>query len=228
MIKDNLQKVKERIFAACSKAGRGPDSITIVCVSKNRPLEQIKEAIEAGITDIGENRIQEASLKFRALIPNTHNLSPIKWHMLGHLQTNKVKEAVKIFDMIQSVDSVHLAEAINKEALKLNKLQDILIEVKTSPEAAKFGLRPEEAAEAIKEITKLKNLNLKGLMTIAPMAGNPEKAHPYFKILRKLSDAINQLTNNQLTILSMGMTDDFEAAIEEGSNMVRLGRAIFE
>jgi pyridoxal phosphate enzyme (YggS family) len=150
--------------------------------------------------------------------------------MVGHLQTNKVKDAVKIFDLIQSVDSLHLAEEIDKQAAKINKIQDILIEVKTSPEATKFGLQLEVVIEVIKGITKLKNLNIKGLMTIAPIVDNPEKARPYFRLLRELGDKINEsrITNHESRILSMGMTDDFEVAIEEGANMVRLGRAIFD
>lgn len=223
MVKNNLQKVKERISAVCSSAGRDPDSMTIVCVTKGRTLEQIKEAIEAGITDIGENRVQEAQLKYNEITKQRDNEQRIKWHMLGHLQTNKAKEAVKIFDLIQSVDSLHLAEAINKEALKLNKLQDILIEVKTSPEASKSGLKPQEAQEVIRGIAAFKNINIKGLMTIAPLVDNSEEARPYFKILSELRDKIDKRM-----ILSMGMSDDFEVAIEEGADMVRLGRAVFD
>lgn len=222
MVKNNLQKVKERISAVCSSAGRDPDSITIICVTKGRPLEQIKEAIEAGITDIGENRTQEAAAKYKEISAIGQSLPAVKWHMIGHLQTNKAKEAVKIFDLIQSVDSPHLAEAINKEALKLNKLQNILIEVKTSPEASKSGLKPQEAQEVIRGIAAFKNINIKGLMTIAPLVDNSEEARPYFKMLRELRDKIDKRM-----ILSMGMTDDFEVAIEEGADMVRLGRAVF-
>ena len=156
--------------------------------------------------------------------------STIRWHMVGHLQTNKVKDAVKIFDLIHSVDSAHLAAEIDKQALKINKIQDILIEIKTSPEVTKSGIKPDEAIEVIKEIDKFKNINIKGLMTIAPLADDPQKARPYFRMLRELMDKINALhvTPNRLHVLSMGMTDDFEIAIEEGSTMVRLGRAIFE
>src|SRR3989338_3614813 len=151
MIKDNLQKVRGRIAAVCLRVGRRPDSVTIVCVSKGRGIEQIKEAIEAGITDIGENKVQEALLKCKAL-----SAIQIKWHMVGHLQTNKVKDAVKIFDLIHSVDSVHLAQEINKEAAKINKVQDILIEVKASPEATKSGLKPDEVTQVIKDIAEYK------------------------------------------------------------------------
>ncbi len=230
MIKDSILKVRGRISSACSKINQDPHKITIIAVSKGRTVRQIKEAADAGITDIGENRVQEAILKYNNLIPNTQNLTPIKWHMVGHLQTNKAKDAVKIFDLIQSVDSVRLVEEIDKQAHKINKIQDILIEIKTSPEESKFGLKADEAVGVIKELTKLKNIKIKGLMTIAPIVDDPEKSRPYFKLLRELRDRINELrvTSYELLVLSMGMTDDFEVAIEEGSNMVRLGRAIFE
>ncbi|MEK6727208.1 MAG: YggS family pyridoxal phosphate-dependent enzyme [Candidatus Omnitrophota bacterium] len=229
MIKDNLQKVKERISSVCSKINRDPGSVTIVCVSKGRGIEQIKEAIETGITDIGENRVQEAKRKYggRFAISDKH----MKLHMVGHLQTNKVKDALNIFDLIQSVESMHLADAINREAAKINKVQDILIEVKTSQgEATKSGLKPEETPGVVSEIAKFKNINIKGLMTIAPIVSNTEETRPYFRSLRNLRDKINALpgTREPLTVLSMGMTDDFEVAIEEGANMIRLGRAIFE
>lgn len=201
-----------------------PAGVIIVAVTKGRSIAEIKEAIEAGITDIGENKVQEALLKYSELAGQ-----PVKWHMVGHLQANKAKDAVKIFDLIQSVDSPHLAVEIDKQAGKINKIQDVLIEIKTSPEATKSGLKPEEAAAVIKEIAKLKNINIKGLMTIAPIVDDPEKARPYFRMLRELKDRINQLmTNDQrLKTISMGMSDDFKIAIEEGATMVRLGRAIF-
>lgn len=210
---------------ACSKANRNPDEISIVAVTKNRTSQEIKEAIAAGIGDIGENRVQEALGKY-----NDITSQGIKWHMVGHLQTNKAKEAVNIFDLIHSVDSLRLALEIDKRATKINKIQDVLIEIKTSSEATKFGLIPEDALEAIRGISRLGHIAIKGLMTIAPIAGSPQEARPYFRRLRELRDEINQLLapGCQLQILSMGMTDDFEAAIEEGSNMIRLGRAIFE
>lgn len=230
MIRDNIIKVKERISSACLKVGRDSGSITIVAVSKTRPPQEIKEAIEAGITDIGENRVQEALSKYDELSAIRYPLNAIKLHMVGHLQTNKAKEAVKLFDLIHSVDSLHLAQEIDKQAHKIDKVQDILVEIKTSPEATKSGLKLEDAPGVISEITGLKNVNIKGLMTIAPIVDDPEKARPYFKALRELKDKINKLSamNHELTTLSMGMTDDYEAAIEEGSTMVRIGRAIFE
>ena len=149
--------------------------------------------------------------------------------MVGHLQANKAKDAVRIFDLIHSVDSLRLAEELDKQAAKIDKLQDILIEVNTSGEAAKFGLKPGEVAGVIKDIAQLKNLNVRGLMTIAPIVDNPDAARPYFRNLKELSYKINELLppNSKLQTLSMGMTDDFEVAIEEGSTMVRIGRGIF-
>ena len=244
MIKDNILKVKERISLVCAKVNRDPADIAIVAVSKGRDAAEIEEAIAAGITDIGENRTREALDKYKELQasatkigglakqvgkPNS-GLPAIKWHMVGHLQTNKVKDAVKVFDLIHSVDSVELAREINKQAAKINKVQAILIEVKTSPEESKFGFGPQGLEVVLTEITSLKNINIKGLMTIAPLADNPEKARPYFRRLRELRDGINAISDKRCAIrdLSMGMTDDFEVAIEEGATMIRIGRAIFE
>ncbi len=223
MIKENVSRIRQQILKVCSKINQDPGKIAIIAVSKGRGAEEIKEAIAAGITDIGENKVQEALVKHKELSTIDYRLSTVKWHMVGHLQTNKVKDAVKIFDLIQSVHSVSLAEEIDKQAHKINKIQDILIEIKTSPEESKFGLKADEAIEVIEDIVKLKNINIKGLMTIAPFVDNPEKTRPYFRLLRELRDRVNELR-----VLSMGMTDDFQIAIEEGSNMIRLGRAIFE
>ncbi len=236
MIKDNILKIRGDIALACSKIGKDSSDISIIAVTKSRAIEQIREVCEAGLTEIGENKVQEAMLKFNQLsTPNfqlqalNFRLRAVKWHMIGHLQTNKAKDAVKIFDLIQSVDSSHLAFEINKQAAKINKIQDILFEVNVSGELAKFGLKPEDVIDNIKAIAQLKNINIRGLMTIAPIADNQEKNRPYFKKLRELFHSINELrvASYELRILSMGMTDDFEIAIEEGANMVRLGRAIF-
>lgn len=231
MIKENILKIRERIVLTCSRVNRDPGLITIVAVSKGRTPEQIKQVIDSGITDIGENKVQEALVTYNEIIPRLRsgqaskrvNESRINWHMVGHLQTNKAKDAVRIFGLIHSVDSLHLAGEIDRQAGKINKIQDILIEVKTSAEPTKFGLKPDEIFEVIKGIAELKNINLKGLMTIAPLLVNPEESRPYFSKLRKLRDKINPTM-----VLSMGMTDDFELAIEEGATMVRIGRAIFE
>ena len=206
MIKESILRINAQILRVCSKINRKPEEISIVTVSKGRSPQEIKEVILAGITDIGENRVQEALLKYQELsaipclpagrsspiLAGRQELSVVKWHMVGHLQTNKVKEAVKIFDLIQSVDSLHLAAEIDKQAAKINKIQDILIEIKTSTEATKLGLKPDEAIEVIKEIVRLKNINIKGLMTIAPLAGDPEKARPYFRMLRELRDKLSR------------------------------------
>ncbi|MDD5059762.1 MAG: YggS family pyridoxal phosphate-dependent enzyme [Candidatus Omnitrophica bacterium] len=215
MIKDNIERVKERIRASCSKTGSNPERISIVCVTKGQPIESISELAGLGYKDIGENKVQEALFKF-------NQISGLKWHMIGHLQTNKVKEAVKVFDLIHSVDSLNLAEEINKQALKVNKVQEILIEVKTSPEETKFGVSPVDLEEISTEAAKLGNLKVKGLMTIAPLAENIEETRKYFALTRKLRDKINPGW-----LLSMGMSDDFEVAIEEGADIIRIGRAIF-
>jgi pyridoxal phosphate enzyme (YggS family) len=230
MIKDNLSRIRGRISKVCSLINKDPQEITIVAVSKGRTVEQIKEVIEAGITDIGENKVQEALLKYRQLSATSYELRALRWHMVGHLQTNKVKEAVKIFNLIHSVDSLHLALEIDKQAAKINKVQDILIEVNTSDEATKFGIKPEGLIGLVKLVSELKNIRLLGLMTIAPIVDNQEKARAYFIRLRGLLEEVNTLgnTHNAIRILSMGMTDDFEVAIEEGATMLRLGRAIFE
>lgn len=231
MISDNIFKIKERITLACLRAKCDPNSVTIVAVSKGRSSENIQKVIESGIADIGENKVQEALLKYNELSAKRYTLSAIKWHMVGHLQTNKVKEAVRVFDLIQSVDSLHLAVEIDKQAARINKLQDILIQVNTSGEKSKFGLKPDGAMKAIGGINKLKNINIKGLMAIAPVVNNADDTRLYFRKLRELLEEINAttgITHNALQILSMGMTDDFELAIEEGSNMIRIGRAIFE
>jgi hypothetical protein len=228
MIRDNVIKLKERVVQACLKAGRKPDEITIVAVSKGRNAEEIKEVISCGIADIGENRVQEALLKFN---DKRHAIiGKPKLHMIGHLQTNKVKDAVQIFDLIHSVDSIHLAQEINKQASKINKVQDCLIEVKTSPEATKFGIDPDKAIDFIKEVQALKNIEIKGLMTIAPAVDNPEQTRLYFRQLREILHGTSdkQYAISDMHVLSMGMSNDFEVAIEEGATMIRLGRAIFE
>ena len=215
MIKENIQRVKERITSACARIKADPQKITLVCVTKGRPVEQILEAVNSGLRCLGENRVQEAREKYKQ-VPEA------EWQMVGHLQLNKVKDALKIFSLIHSVDSIELAQEINKQALKINKIQDILLEVKTSPEVTKFGFNPDALSDAVKEILSLDNLKVKGLMTIAPVVVNPEDARQYFSKLKALRDRLNPAW-----LLSMGMTDDFEVAIEEGADMIRLGRAIF-
>lgn len=230
MIRDNVLEVRKRIEAACLRVKREQAGVKLIAVSKNRSVDEIKEALLAGITELGENRVQEALSKYNELTTNGQRLSTIKWHMIGHLQTNKAKEAVRIFGLIHSVDSLRLAQEIDKQAARINKIQDILIEVKTSPEATKSGIKPEDAIEAVRKIGALKNIKIKGLMTIAPLADNSEETRTYFMKLRELKDKINLLSVlcRPLSVLSMGMSDDFEVAIEEGSDMIRIGRGVFE
>ena len=224
MIADNIRGVREWIAKACAKAGRNPAQITIVAISKNRSAEEVGEAIGAGITDIGENKLQEARLK-----ADRRNLKAVRWHMVGHLQSNKVKDAVKIFHLIHSVDSVELAQEIDKQAAKISKVQDILIQVNTSAEESKFGLRPKQVPETISILRGLKNIRIVGLMTIAPLVSDPEKVRLYFRALRELRDKIIDLRLTTYDLrLSMGMSDDFEVAIEEGADILRIGRAIYE
>ncbi len=217
MISGNIQSVTRRIASACEKSGRVAGCVKLVCVTKSASIEQAEEALKAGVRSLGENRVQDALKKYAKLG------NKAEWHLIGHLQTNKVKDAVSIFSLIHSVDSVRLAGEIDKEARKAGKVQDVLIQVNTSGEASKFGIEPVAAKEIIKEIAAYPNISIKGLMTIAPEVDDPEKVRPYFRALRELRDEIDDGW-----ILSMGMTNDFEVAIEEGSNMIRVGRAIFD
>ncbi len=226
MIDQNYRQVIRRITEASVHAGNLKFPVTLVAVTKGRSVEEIKEALRSGVTDIGENRIQEAFLKYNAILNTQYPIRP-KWHMVGHLQTNKARDAVRIFDLIHSVDSLRLAEEIDRQAARAEKVQDILIEVKTSPEETKYGIVPDELSRLLQQVKIFKNVRLQGLMTIAPAVDNPQKARPYFKMLRELRDSL-RAQGEELGVLSMGMTDDFEVAIEEGSNMVRLGRALFE
>jgi pyridoxal phosphate enzyme (YggS family) len=229
----NIKEVQQRISAAAQKAGRDPSEITLVAVTKTIPVEQIKEAIATGITDIGENRIQEAKPKIEQLKSNTSQVishkSQVTYHLVGHLQTNKVKLAIELFNLIHSVDSLHLAEAISKRCREINKVMPVLLEVNVSGETSKFGIPPEKLLEILDKIAILPNIQVEGLMTIAPFSEDPENARPHFRKLKKLFEEIKQkqIQNIEMKYLSMGMTDDFEVAIEEGANVVRIGRAIF-
>jgi pyridoxal phosphate enzyme (YggS family) len=215
MIKDNIERVKQRVVAACARIGADPEKILIVCVAKGRMPQEIAEIIGLGYKDIAENKVQETLETYR-------KVSGARWHMIGHLQSNKVKEAVKIFDLIHSVDSIGLAKEINKQAVKIGKIQDVLLEVKTSLEETKFGFVPDETTDASVEIDKLSNIRVMGLMTIAPFTTDIEKIRRCFSRLRQLRDKLNPGW-----FLSMGMSDDFEIAIEEGADIIRIGRAIF-
>lgn len=220
---ENLRAVRQKIERCCDRSARRIEDVELVCVTKEATVNKIEEVLNLGIKVLGENRVNEACEKYRYIGDRA------SWHLVGHLQTNKVKDAVKIFSLIHSVDSVRLAKKISEEAGKLGKVQDILVEVNTSGEETKFGISPEETPNFINEIVLYPNIILKGLMTIAPETDDPQKARPFFRILRQLRDEINRVRDTQYTIhiLSMGMSGDFEVAIEEGSNMVRVGRAIF-
>jgi pyridoxal phosphate enzyme (YggS family) len=224
MIAENLESVRRRIAKSCEKIGKDASGVTLVCVTKETDAAGIEEVLRLGVKDIGENRVQDAAEKHKAIG------SRIRWHLVGHLQTNKAKDAVRIFDLIHSVDSARLAKEIDKEAKKIDKVQDILIQVNTSGEESKFGVTPEDTQGLIKELILYQNITIKGLMTIAPEASDPETVRPYFRKLRELRDKLYELrvTGYELRLLSMGMSGDFEIAIGEGSNMVRIGRAIFK
>lgn len=214
-INKNLIKVREDIRKVAIKANRDPDLIRLVAVTKTFPVEVITEAIEAGVRAIGENRVQEAYQKYKVIG------NKAEWHLIGHLQRNKAKMAVEIFDLIHSVDSLRIAEEINKCALRINKIQDILIQVNVSGEVSKFGIRSDHLKGFLKEVASLDNIRVRGLMTIAPITDDPEDTRPYFRDLRRLADDIG------MEYLSMGMSGDFNVAIEEGSNIVRLGTILF-
>ena len=201
--------------AACRRAGRSPDEVTLVGVSKGMPALAVAEAHAAGLQDVGENRVQEAAAKIEALA--AQGVRP-RWHLVGHLQTNKAKTVTGLFAILHSVDSVRLAQALSRRA---REPLPILLEVNVAQEASKFGFTPQEVASALRSIVDLPNLDVRGLMTIAPQTDQPESVRPVFQRLRELRDELG------LRELSMGMTNDFEVAIEEGATMVRVGRAIF-
>ena len=223
-MKQRLEQVKERIRQAAESCNRDADSVRLVAVSKTIAADIVKEAIEAGVTILGENYVQEAREKFKALVQYS-----VSWHFIGHLQSNKAKYAVRLFDLIHSVDSLKLAREIDKQAAKLDKIQEILVQVNISAEETKSGIATKDAPGLIAEIGQLKNLAVKGLMTMPPYFYQPEKVQPFFAALRKLRDQIKEqsLPNVSLDELSMGMTGDFEVAIKEGATLVRIGTAIF-
>jgi pyridoxal phosphate enzyme (YggS family) len=223
-IKDRLEKVKDRIKKAADACDRNPDSIRLVAVSKTVPTDRVKEAIEAGVTTLGENYVQEAQDKINALVS-----FPVSWHFIGHLQSNKAKYAVKLFDLIHSVDSFKLARELNKQALKNGRIQQILIQVNISREDTKSGISADETFGLVDSISRLENLSIKGLMTMPPYFNQPERVRPFFSALRDLRDQIKDkaIPDVSMDELSMGMTGDYEAAIKEGATIVRVGTAIF-
>lgn len=224
MIAEKLKEVKENIEGA--KAKRSSDKqheVRLIAVTKNHDVQAMREAIDAGVTDIGENRIQEAKAKFATLDRD------VTWHLIGHLQTNKAKQAVKIFDLIHSVDTLHLAEAINNAAAGINKVQKVLVQVNLAKEDSKSGVYVEELADLLHKVDELPNLQLMGLMCIAPNYDDVEECRPLFAKMYEIFQKVKEITFSTANILylSMGMTHDYEIAVEEGANMVRVGTGIF-
>lgn len=222
-IKENLSEVEERICQACKRAGRDREEVTLIAVSKTKPVEMLEACLEQGLRVFGENKVQELCEKYEQLPKD------IKWHMIGHLQRNKVKYITDKVELIHSVDSLRLAEAISEDAVKKGVSVNVLIEVNVAQEDSKFGLTTEETENLVRQIAALPNIFIKGLMTIAPYTEDPEKNRPVFRTLKQLSVDIEgkNIDNVSMGILSMGMTGDYEVAIEEGATMVRVGTGIF-
>lgn len=223
MLKENLANVEKNIEQACKNAGRNRNEVTLIAVSKTKPVEMLQEIYDENIRDFGENKVQELCSKMEQLP------SDIRWHMIGHLQRNKVKYIVGKVELIHSVDTYRLAEEINIQAKKQNVIVPILVEVNIAHEESKFGISAEDAILLVEEISRLENIRIKGLMTIAPYVENPEDNRLYFRKIKQLSvDITNKnIDNVSMEILSMGMTNDYTVAIEEGATMVRVGTGIF-
>jgi len=246
-IVENLDQVRGRIHDACRRAGRDPASVTLVAVSKTVPAEKVREAIEAGATDLGENYVQEAQAKIESLgslpggaargpagesgegVQGSRQGGAARWHFIGHLQRNKAKYAVRLFDVVQSVDSIALARELDRRAGAVGRRLPVMIEVNISGEGTKFGTEEAEALELVREVAALDHLEVRGLMTMPPFFDDPEEARPYFIKLRELGERIKSegIEGVSADELSMGMSSDFEVAIEEGATIVRVGTAIF-
>lgn len=222
-LQDNLKDVESKICAACERSGRKREEVTLIAVSKTKPAEMVQTLYNEGVYDFGENKVQEILVK-GPVLPND-----IRWHMIGHLQRNKVKQVIDKTCLIHSVDSLRLAEEIEKEADKHNLVIPILLEVNVAGEESKFGMTKEEALDLVVLLSQFRHIAVKGLMTIAPNVENPEENRPIFRDLKQLSvDIINKnIDNISMDVLSMGMTNDYEVAIEEGATMVRVGTGIF-
>ncbi|MBR1743691.1 MAG: YggS family pyridoxal phosphate-dependent enzyme [Lachnospiraceae bacterium] len=223
MIKENLEDVKRRMTEACKRGSRVRDDVTLICVSKTKPVEMIKEAYDLGEREFGENKAQEMKEKYELLPKDIH------WHFIGHLQTNKVRYVVGRAYLIHSVDSLHLAEAIEQESRKKEVISHILLEVNVAKEESKFGIHTEETVELVKKIAAFPHIRIEGLMTIAPFVGNPEENRQIFQKLYELSVDIGRknIDNVSMGVLSMGMTNDYEVAVEEGATYIRVGTGIF-
>lgn len=223
MIKENINYVEQVIDKACNESGRNRSEVTLIAVSKTKPVEMLQEAYETGCRDFGENKVQELVDKYEVMPKD------IRWHMIGHLQRNKVKYIVDKVYLIHSVDSLRLAEEISKEAVKKNVNVNVLIEVNAAGEETKFGTTTEEAKQLVRDVAKLPNVYIKGLMTIAPMVDEAEENRQFFKQLKKLSVdiAAENIDNVSMEVLSMGMTGDYSVAVSEGATLVRVGTGIF-
>lgn len=226
-VAENLNILKERVREAAERVGRKPQEIEIVAVTKQVPVPRIREAVDLGLTSIGENRAQELLEKFKELGQETAG-TRISWHFVGHLQTNKVKQIIHFTDLIHSLDRLNLAEEIDKRAQQIGKIQSVLVQVNVAGEKGKFGIFPADVVSFIGEVKRFSSLKIEGLMTMAPFFTEKELARPIFRKLRELFEKLKQqYPDLPLRYLSMGMTNDFEVAIEEGSNMIRIGTAIF-
>ncbi len=221
---ENIDSILKKIDSTCKKTGRNPKDITVIAVSKTVDSMRAKEAVEAGIINLGENRVQELIKKYDEL-----NCTDVKWHMIGHLQKNKVKYIIDKTVLIHSLESIDLAEEINKRAVKNNLIANVLIELNIGEEASKFGINEENVYDFIKEMEQFENIKVLGLMTVAPFCEDPEDVRWVFKKMKNIYEKISTLNlkNTEMKYLSMGMTNDFEIAIEEGSNIIRIGTAIF-
>ena len=220
-LQENLTRIHSRIDQACERSGRQPDSVRLMAVSKNQPPERVAEAASAGLTLFGENRIQEAKVKI-PLCPGQ-----LEWHFIGHLQSNKSRDAVSLFQVVQGVDSLALAEELQKQAIKQARSLPILLEVNVAGESSKFGWNPDRLLADLLQLNALNRLEVHGLMTIAPYAVDPEQVRPIFRRLRELRDRCTDLMGAPIPVLSMGMSGDLEVAIEEGATLVRVGTALF-
>lgn len=221
-IADNVRTVLDRIATAAARAGRNPEDVALVAAAKTRSAAQVRAVVEAGVKFVGENRVQEAEAKMAELAD-----VDCAWHMIGHLQRNKAAKAVRFFDVVQSLDSPRLADELQKRAAAADKVMTVLLEVNTSGEETKYGVVPEAAADFAAYAATCANLRVEGLMTIGPLGAGPATTVAAFQMLRDLFEKIAPSLGGDFRWLSMGMTDDFELAVEEGSNMVRVGRALF-
>lgn len=228
-IKENIQAVEAKVTAAAERSGRKREDVLLLAVSKTKPVELIGEAVESGLLALGENKVQEIMEKYEPMAAYAPKGERIHWHLIGHLQTNKVKYIIDKVDMIHSVDSKKLAEEIEKRAAAADRVMDILIEVNMADEESKFGVKPEDTETLLREIAAMPHIRVRGLMTVAPFVENQEENREYFRRMRKLMVDMNgkKIDNIEMDTLSMGMTGDYEVAIEEGATIVRVGTGIF-